>query len=112
MLSAKNILTTILISQLSYSFVSGSIFSKDSSFIHLLQSSINSSRQLVQKPATVLLSPAVRILYVAMALAGCVIRRLGGAEEVNNSRLIIDRAEEIIFVISFSPEIIQAFRTD
>lgn len=67
----------------------------------------------MQKPANVLLSPAVRILYVAMALAGLVIRSLGGglAEEVNKFPLITASGGN--YSRHFSPpETGQAYRVD
>lgn len=56
----------------------GSIFSKDSSIIHLLANSMNSSRSVVQKPVTVVVIPTIQFLCVAMSVLVYLIRKLNG----------------------------------
>ena len=70
-----------------YFRVSGSIFSRDSSIIHLLVNAMNSSRAVVQKPVTVVIIPAIQFLCVAMAFLVYLIRKLnrGVSCEVNKN---------------------------
>lgn len=72
-----------------FSRVSGSIFSKDSSLIHLVVNAINSSRNALEKPTVVLVLPAVQFLCVAMAFGGQLIRAIGEGVsfEVNKLKL-------------------------
>ncbi|CRL03261.1 CLUMA_CG016426, isoform A [Clunio marinus] len=56
----------------------GLILSKDSSFIHLLDGAMNSSRKVIQKPVNVLVIPFVQVLCVAMAFCVKLIRKLNG----------------------------------
>jgi hypothetical protein len=80
--------TTNLITNF-FSHLSGSVFSKDSSLIHVVDNAMNSSKTLLEKPTVVLILPAVQLLCVAMALPGQLIRSITGGVsfEVNNKVL-------------------------
>lgn len=84
----------------SYFRSSGSVFTKEASFIRLLENSLNSSRAFVQKPALVLVIPAVHIFCVAMAVCVNLIRKLTGGVSFEVNRILISSLSHFI-IISF-----------
>lgn len=79
----------------------GSVFTKEASFIRLLENSLNSSRAFVQKPALVLVVPAVHIFCVAMAVCVNLIRRLTGGVSFEVNRILISTRAHLF--IGFFP---------
>lgn len=93
---------TMLITSNALCSSSGSIFSKDSTFIHLLENALNSSRAFVQKPAIVLVIPAVHILCVAMALCVNLIRKLTGGVSFEVNKISYRSLITICFIVNSS----------
>jgi hypothetical protein len=54
---------------------SGLVFTKNSALIHMLENLMNSSRTIIQKPALVVIFPALQLLCVAMAMCVNLIRK-------------------------------------
>lgn len=87
-----------------FPFASGSILSRDSSFKHLLEKTMNSSRAFVQKPVTVLVIPAVQLLCIAMSVCVNLIRQLTGGVsfEVNIILIVARYIASLSFPLSLS----------